>query len=716
MTFVLTFGFLSTVFAQEEEVNAFYWADTVTVEAIKDLQMPTLNAIATKMILPLHKTPASVGVVTKAMFESQNAITVSDAIQNISGVNVQNGVGTHDFFLIRGFESLSGGLTLTDGAAEPEVSFYNLYNINRVEVLKGPSAFLYGGNPLSGAVNLSRKQPLFSNFATLTGSYGEFNTFNGAVDLGYHQEDGNLAFRLTGLWRETENFRDDKEQSAYAINPAITWEIDEASSVTANFEYARSNASPDAGLPLVYNASLQPTAPNAPRTRSYQTPLDYSEQDLYRLRIDYKRELSEQFEIRDKFYFTQLDWLSAGAFFNGAFPGAQGTTVIRTLNALDDSQNFFGNQLEAHFKYRLSSMKSNLIAGFELNRFSDKFDLELATFSPPSDQNPAGSNLVLAINYDNPQEFISSKDDLNFIDYAVGNAKSLILAPYFINQTEVTEQLQVFLGGRFDIIDYDDDRSDFNFNTYQTTAQKVSRNYEQFSPMAGLVFSPLSAVSLYANFGRSFRAPSTLVVGDPQPEESGQIEFGAKYSGFGGKLNGTVAVYQLERKNIGIPDQTGLTKQNGDQRSRGFELEISAQPGKGLNTFLTYTYTDAELTNFTEFQQGQNLILDRSGNTPAFAPKSMFNLRANKDFSGNFGVSAGLLYVGEQFIAPDNVFKIDNYITFDASLYFTHRGFRWSVNMKNIGDQKYWRRGGVGSQSVLPGNPRAVYGSMSYSL
>ncbi len=704
---------------QSQEVEQFYFADTVTVEGLRHLRIPTLSAIATKSILPLHQTPASVGVVTRQLFSSQSGMVLSDALKNVSGVNVQNGTGTHDFFLIRGFDSLDGGLVLTDGAVEPEVSFYNLYNIERVEALKGPSAFLYGSNPLSGAVNLTRKQPVFGQFASFSGSYGEFNTFSGMFDAGF-QTSENLAVRVNGLWQDSENYRDRMDKSTYAVNPAATWKIDDKSSLTANFEYVRSNAEPDAGLPLIQAIPgfiPEPLLPDVPLTRSYQTPLDDSEQDLFRLRLDYQRRVNKSLTVRNKFFLTQLDWLSTGSLLNGAFPDPSRPgefSVIRTLNSLDDSQKFLGNQFEALLEVKTGAVTHNLVAGVEARRFTDDFKLDLAPFSPPSEFNPTGTNGQLVIDLNNPQEFASDRSQLTFLPFASGDARTLTVAPYLLDQVSFGEQVQFFLGGRFDVIDYENDRADLNFQTFQSEPSADSRNYEEFSPMAGLVVSPFADLSLYANFGRSFRAPSTLTKGTPEPEESTQFEAGAKLQALNGKLTSTLAIYNLEKENTGVQNDDGVTLSLSDQRSRGLEFEVAVQPTSSVHSFVNYAYTDAEFTNFFEFDREGNPI-SRTGNRPAFTPRSILNFWATKTFS-NIGVGAGFRYVGKQFIDETEGFEIDDHLTVDATLFYTYRDIRWSLNVKNITDKEYLRRGGFGSSSVTPGNPRAIYGSVSLTL
>jgi iron complex outermembrane receptor protein len=722
--FAIYFGMLfllpACLSAQEYDPNPLFWADTVTVVGLRSLSIPTVSSLATKSLMSLHSTPASIGVVTRPLFENQNAIVLSDALKNISGVNVQNGFGTFDFFFIRGFESLSSGLVLTDGAAEPEVSFYNLYNIERVEVLKGPAAFLYGSNPLSGAVNLVRKQPVFKNFANVSASYGEFKTTRGMFDAGLANESKSLAFRLNGIWQESDGFRDNKDNKNFAINPAFTWRIDDLSAVTVNFEYVKSDYAPDSGLPLQFNLTPQftfvPAIPDVSRERSYQTPLDDSDQELLRGRMDYQRELSEIVTLRNKFYFTKLDWLTNGTLLNGAFPNqVGGFSVFRTLQALDDKQNLFGNQLEAVFKFNTGAVSNSLVAGVEASRLSDDFNLGIASPSPQQ-----GINNALIVDLLNPVEAVTDIGQLTVFPFAVGDSRSLVLAPYFVNQASFSEKLQLVFGGRFDVIDYDDDRADLNFATGQVVPSTTQRNYQKFSPMVGLTFAPNSALSLYANAGQAFAPPSSLTQGDPKPEESTQFEVGAKVRTFNGRLQGGAALYHLQKENIGIPDATGITQQTGDQRARGVEFDLSVQPVNSWHAFLTYAYTDAELTEFRETVQdptGQQpfLILDHGGNSPIFAPKHILNFWTTKEYRVGVGFGAGFRYVSSQFIDEDNEFEVDSALTFDASLYYTYRNWRWSVNVRNITDAEYETRG-FGSTSVTPANPRAVYGAIDFSL
>ncbi len=172
--------------------------------------------------------------------------------------------------------------------------------------------------------------------------------------------------------------------------------------------------------------------------------------------------------------------------------------------------------------------------------------------------------------------------------------------------------------------------------------------------------------------------------------------------------------------NIAIPDDTGLTRHVGDQRSRGVELELTADLAEGWNAFGAYAFSDAVLTRFAErvlvgFVPPTYATVDRSGNAPAFAPRHILNLWLSRKLGWGLGVGAGARYVGKQYIAEDNAFEIDDYWLLNAALSYQRKGWRWSVNLENLTDREYQTRGFAGS-SVIPGNPFAAYAKLELSL
>ncbi len=645
---------------------------------------PTSNTIATKLPVELALTPAHVGVVDLPLLAAQGATVLGDALENVSGLNVQTGSGVFDYFVVRGFDSLSSGLVLTDGAPEPEVTFYQLYNAERVEVLKGPSGFLYGPNPLAGAVNIVRKQPIPAQFGLVSATFGSFGTAEGQVDWNSASADGDLAFRFNGLYRETDGWRDGREGQVVAFNPTLTWRPNAETALHVNIEALSSDYRPDAGLPLIDGV----VTGQVHRDTSFAPPSDNSEQDLLRFQVDFEHAISDRLSVRNKFYGRELDWISSGTLLLGAVPalpefGFDGV-VARTQIVLDDDQRVWGDQLEMTFEAVTGAISHRLLAGVEVSLASDDYTLDVLSLPTISLLNP--------VEPPEPQFPLAPP--------SAGETETTVVAPYFVDQMRFDEHWQVLVGARYDSIDF------------ENRVSGTKRDGGKLSPMVGVVFSPLAETAVYANFGRSFAPPSVRVAGEREPEESRQIEVGLRQRLFAGKLSASLAAYEIERDNIAIPDDNGFTQQAGDQRSRGIELEIQAQPAPGWSATFAYAYTDSELTRFSErlfagMQSNGVLIFrtfDRSGNRSAFAPEHLANLWLSKRIGKSLTVSLGGRYVDNQFIAEDNAAELDSYGLVDAAFSYHWRDWRWSLWLDNLTDEEYETRG-FGSSSVIPGRP-----------
>jgi len=643
--------------------------------------LPPPSTSATRVPVAVKDLPVTVSVVPGSLIDEQKGLVLGDALKNASGVNVGTGFGVFDFFVIRGFDSLSSGLVLTDGVPEPESTFYPLYNVRQVEVLKGPAAFLYGANPLAGAVQIVRKQPLAKPFAEASFTYGRFGTFEGALDGSAATDDGRLAFRLNGVWQGTDSHRDLAAGSIKALNPVLEWRPDRATRVALNYERARSEWPPDTGIPFVGDTGS--TLAPVPRTRSYQSPLDSSVQDVHRVRVEAERRWGKHLTLRNRFYFTKLAWDSDGTLLAGTFPGPDGRSyVARTLVLLDDSQRLLGNQLELLSSFKTGPAAHELLVGLELSRFKDRFVQNVALLSPLDLLNPVepaggGGPPVTLPNFG-----------------LVGDSRSLVVAPYLVDRISFSRSVQAFVGGRLDRLDYEDQPSHTN------------RDDTKLSPLLGLVVSPTDRLSFHVSGGTSFAPPSTQVVGPREPEKGRQIEVGGKLQFLGGKgfLGGSV--YDLTRKDIAIPDSSGLSRQVGDQRSRGFELDFTAEAAPGLVTYATYAFTDAELRRYAEGVLTPNgfFVFDRSGNTAAFAPRHLATLWVSKRWRNGLGIAAGARALSDQFVGEDNRYRIDGYATLDAAFSYETGRARFSLNLKNLTDTEYQTRG-FGGASAIPARP-----------
>jgi|CXWL01.1.fsa_nt_gi TonB-dependent siderophore receptor len=671
-------------------------APTVTISIDVKATVPVDASVATRQPLPLLRIPAAVSVVSRPLFGEQDGRTVSDALRNVAGLNIQSQAGTTDFFLIRGFDSVSSGLVLTDGVPEPEASRYHLYNVDRVETLKGPAGFIYGGNPLAGVVDLVHKRPHSGRSGQAALRAGSFGTRGAAFDVnsGYAESGTRvLGFRVNGLYSESSGYRDDKDSRSWAIDPVLTWSPGPGTQLTADLEYVDNQASPDAGLPLV-SAGV----PDVSRRQSYQSPFDRSSQQLGRGRVDLAQQLGSRISLLARTYYNSLDWQSDGTLFNGVFPSVEGDEAQRTLVLLDDRQRFFGEQLDATTSFETGKVLHQLLFGLELEQQRDEFGFDVA--------------LLPGMRVYDPVETATRPLYILPGVGGAGDATSRIYAPYLLDRLIIGEHLELQVGARFDRVDYED------------TVARVAVDDSHLSPLLGVTWMPTNGWAVYANLAEGFAPPSSLVREDRKFEESRGIEAGIKRLSGTGRFSFTLAGFSLERDNIGIPDDTGFTQQAGDQRSRGVELEAQATPGQGWRLAASYAYTDAELVRFSErvltfpppYYQPTYVTVDRSGNRPAFAPEHLANLWLSKAFANGLGAAMGARYVGRQMIAEDNAFAIPSALTFDAAVsYAVNEQLRVRLNLRNLTDETTFQRG-FGSASVIPDDPRSAVASVEWTM
>ncbi|MFC2084099.1 TonB-dependent receptor [Bacteroidota bacterium] len=689
----------SSLYAQSMPIHRI---DSVVVIAEKDEPIPQVSSIATKLFTPLQYIPLTVGVVNNSLINNQNNLVLGDALKNISGINTQTGNGVHDYFIIRGMNSLENSLILTDGTLEPEVTYYNLYNVDRVEVLKGPGAFLYGSNPLSGTVNLVRKQPQFGKFLNLQSSFGQYNSFRNSLDAGYGDQEKGLAARINLLWENADNFRDDKKNKIVAINPSVLFFANSDLIFNLNFEFIKNEYKPDSGLPLLYDHSQQrfSSIADVDRETSYQSPFDFSDQKIMRIKLFSDYNIRRNLSFHSKLYFSQLDWQTQGTLINGAYPNMTGSMdVYRSLAKLDDLRNLFGMQNELHFEFETGTVKHNLIAGFELNYLNEEYEYNVAPILP-------------TIDLFNPVETVAV-DKVLLLPFLRGDVTNTVIAPYLIDHITLSEKLQLIVGLRYDMIKFENVAENY----------LADRGYKNLSPLIGFSYSPVKEITLYANTGRAYAPPSSQIIGEQDAERSQQIEFGIKQRYLNGRINVDLSYYYLNKDNISIPSMDGITKQLGDQVSKGFETEIRMEPLLSWFAFISYTYSDVELTKFYESVPiGQDeygipilMVFDRTGNKPAFTPNHILNVWSTKEFENGLGIGGGLRYLSEQFINVDNAFKLGEALIFDAIVYYKWKQFKFSLNIKNLTNEEYEMRG-FGGTSVIPADPRAIYGKVGLYL
>ena len=422
----------------------------------------------------------------------------------------------------------------------------------------------------------------------------------------------------------------------------------------------------------------------------YASSYDSSHQRVDRFQFDLEQQLRGSLELRVKLYHSRLDWQSDGTLLVGGFyfpPFFEQT--FRTLTLLDDDQRFSGGQFELAATAKTGSIRHELLAGLELGRQKDRFVLDVALLGPTAIFAPT----TLA---DEPYQL------LPFARRA-GKVDSEIVAPYLVDRMVFSDRFELLLGARFDQVDVD------------AEGTAVSRKDEKVSPFIGLQLHPTSELSLYAQYSSSFEPPSSLTVGEAEPEEGEQLELGVRFEV--GTTRASFAVYQLEKSQIAIPSATGPLRRTGDQRSRGAEFELTGRTATELAWRFAYAYNDAELVEYRELVQTATgfSLLDYSGNTPTFAPEQLASLWLSKRFENGFGFGVGSRYVGSQWVDNANSFEIDDALFFDAALFYAWQKLQLNLAVENIGDEETFTRAFT-QQSVVPAAGTTVKGGLRFVM
>ena len=465
-----------------------------------------------------------------------------------------------------------------------------------------------------------------------------------------------MAFRLNALSQVSNGYRDGQSSEIYGINPAITWMGNNRDRYTLQLDYFKSRAKPDSGLPIFAGKVF-----DVPRTKSFQFSNDFSEQDVFRVQFEIERLISDSTTLRNKLYYTKLDWDSQGALF---FAVTSPSTFVQIQPKLDNEQRVLGNQLEWQHEFVDNGIAHTLLAGVEVSRFSDEFTLPL---------------------------FFQAADTTT--DW---------VGIYTIDKIILSKQWSLLLGVRVDWMDFDDDLNN------------ISRSDTMFSPLAGAAYAINPDLSWFVAGGIGHAPPSSRqrIQGAGKAEKSQQIETGLKFKNDENKLYGQLSFYQLERENIPIAT-TGLLNSIGDQESQGLELELNTEPVEGLHLQAAYAYQDSVLEKFSESPGGGAPPIDRSGQDVPFVPRHVVSLWGDYDLPNGWGIGTGLRHLSSQFIAPDNdVFEIDSYTVWDSALYYRQPRWEAALHILNMTNESYFTRAGGFNNSVIPGDGVAFLGDI----
>jgi catecholate siderophore receptor len=666
-----------------------------------DNYAPTDTTTGLKIDAQQKDVPQTVNVITADVMRDQGARSLQDVMKNVPGVGIAS--EQRDAFVIRGFTAVYD--ILLDGVRDDSQYFRDLYNIARIEVIKGPAAVLYGRGSSGGLINRITKKPEFTPSAEIGVTVGSHDLKRTEFNLDRPLSD-TLAFRIDGALEDSGSYRSQGYLKNQDVSPDLLWK-DGNQSLLLQYDYQHQKRAIDFGVtgyrgaPANVSSSTYYGALNAGAN-------DYTESEMQASTAQYKLRLSDTTALNNTFRYFDYT-LDRNHTRVRSINDTLATPTVK-LNRGNIRRHEYGwfNQTELTLDTPLAGMRHQLLAGVELGQ---------------QNKSQYVNNGSIAAYAYTTSLFNPVLQDLPFTVATPPQNKGVAVldtsAVYVQDLISLNAQLKSLLGVRFD-------RFGQKYND-QLSGPNLSRTDNAFSPRAGLVWQPTSSQSYYASYSKSFQPSGeggAIATSNAQltPENTRNLEVGSKIELFDGRASFNAALYQLVRSNIKYTDPlTNLLIQIGQQETRGLELSFNGEVAKGWQVMAGYSYMDARITKAlgttrAPFTSARATPIE--GKTPGRTPRhtaSLWTLKSLDQWVPGVQVGGGLTYRGENYAAIDNAVKVPSFTTFDMAAYYrpAPKGINVVVNLKNVFNKSYYISANNDS-SIMPGAPRSIEMTVRY--
>ncbi|NOU25609.1 MAG: TonB-dependent receptor [Methylotenera sp.] len=737
----------SQVVLAEDTVNGATEAnatqlDSIQVRATQETGYAVKNSSsATKTDTPIKEIPQSIQVLPRQLMDDQQNVTVGEALKNVSGVVTNDAFSTPSFEAtkIRGFkaEQLLDGFTQYYNSGDRE----SLVNVQKIEVLKGSNAVLFSGgsgSPVGGVVNITSKLPQANAFGELGVKVGTDSFVQPFFDINQPIND-NVLFRITGEYTRADSNTDVVEQKRYNINPVITFTNNETTSLTLQGKVSRWRQQDYQGLPATGTVAGNFKLKSKLFIGDKGLPDSTTEFDGIWATLDHKLNDVWSFNVKGRYAESEFDQKAQALSGNSPDRADISPTSFSIYNT-----QLFQEQTEktilanATAKFDWGATKNTVLLGADYSKFKDKgfidldaaFDADtLKVLAAGALVFPAPADCATAALFSFPCSTPVDLTNPSFTPYSKPGAgvnnnfvTNTTYGAYAQWQSTIADRLHLLASLRQAHVEIDftgpelDMTATINnalLGNFVSVYQQANANTEKnkLLPRVGTVFDVTDSISVFANYSEGLRGqPFALFSGTPKPEETRQREAGIKVDT--GNLTGQLAIYHIDRSNVAISDPASLTRSltNGEQRSRGFETDLTWQATPSLKFLGNYAYTDAEFT-----KNASTTVV--SGNQLQGVPKNSARLWANYNFAslGVSGLSAGLgaYWQSEAYVDNANTFKADSYHTIDAAINYQTARYNVGLTVKNLTNEDYYQFYNYLGGRIAPDNGTQAYLSVS---
>lgn len=672
----------------------------------KDLEKVEVHAVriaeasSPKFTQPLLDTPQSVTVVPAELMRAQGATTLRDALRNVPGISMQAGEGgvpAGDNLTLRGFSARTD--LFVDGVRDFGGYTRDPFNIEQVEVVKGPASTHSGRGSTGGSINLASKTARRDSFGSTSLSVGDDGLRRATAD--FNQPLGeSSAFRINLMGHESEiNGRDAVANQRWGVAPTLSLGLDADTTISFSLLHLEQDNVPDYGQPWVpatNNVLAESRDAGAPVDRGNYYGLlarDYEDTSTDMATAIVSHAFNESTSLRNlsRWGESRRDSIITAP----RFLGNDSTDIRRTAKARDSQDRILTNVTDLTASFDTGAVVHTLLAGLELTREESVNRARTATDGDLAD--------LFTPDFNAPYTGVIARDPLRD-----AHADADSSAVYLFDTAVLNPMWELSGGLRWDSFSVDTRA----FDRTMSVVRDFSRRDSMLSGRGAVVFKPRENGSIYLGYGTSFNpsAEGLSLNADTvalDPEESRTIELGTKWNLFGDRLMLTSALFRTEKTNARTEDADEIVVLQGEQRVDGFEIGLAGRVTDAWTIHGGYTYLDSEVT--------QSLNPAELGKALGNTPRNSASVWTSYALTDALEVGMGMQHVGSRYSNTGNVREARSYTTYDAMI-----GYRLSpalalrLNAYNLGNKDYVAT--VGGGHYTPGVERTLMLSADLSF
>ncbi|AEP29464.1 TonB-dependent receptor [Brumicola nitratireducens] len=657
------------------------------------------NADSLKTPTLLVDVPQSLSVVTDVQIREQGFQSLADILQYTPGASIGQGEGHRDQMTIRGQNTTAD--FFIDGLRDDVQYFRPLYNLERVEILRGANALLFGRGGGGGIVNRVTKTA--STKETFTALNANIDTFANAVVGVDHNIalNDDQAFRINGFYEQLDNHRDEYDGERFAINPTYSANLSDVTQLVLSYEYIDDDRVVDRGVPSLNNAPLQ----GVDKTFFGSPDLNVTtlQAHVARARIDHQ--LNESWSINATLQYADFDKLYQNLYPTG-YDAVQNTVSLDGYRDATERENLI-LQFNAVGQFETGSIEHTLLVGAE-----------------HGNQDTSNSRRdTLFVDSNDDQITFAFSDPLvipavGFTDFVRDSASDVTFSSVFLqDEIKLNEQFIVVAGLRYDSFDIDVvDAIEAANGTIDGNSGLLGRKDNETSPRLGAIYKPNDDLSFYVSMSKSFlpRSGDQFLSLTPSsqalaPEEFENKEFGIKWN-LSDNLSFTTAIFEVTRENGTVtdpnnPENSIIT----GTKTKGFEIQLVGYVTEKWQVNAGYSNLDADETGRVVEGNLANRVLSQ-------VPENMLTIWNHYQWDDKWAFGLGLIHQSEQYASLNNTVELPDFTRVDAAVYYDiTENTKVQLNIENLFDEDYYPAA-HNDNNISIGEPLNARVSVSYKF